>query len=425
MKNRKTFTVFIPGLLMLLIVPALLYGQELTGNLKGVVTDPDGLALPGVTVTIESPQLLGGPKVAYTDENGKYRFLALAPGIYGMTVEMDGFQIQERKQQVIHVGKATSIDFSLQLETMAEQMIVTGETPVVDREETGVAHNVSQQILEDIPMGRSYQSVIGLLPGVKSTTSGGNPSVHGGSQRNNQYLIDGVDTTDPVTGTFGTNFTFDAVQDIQYATAGYLPEYGQVLGAVTNIVTKSGGNKLSGSAIFNTFQPSMRAEHSDPIKQEVVTQRTDYELSTTIGGPVKKDKIWYYGVFTYKDINDEKEALDFNHAWTIYYWLGKLTSQVGQNGRFTFQAFGDPYYEKNENFTLAWNEQSNPEREQGGSKFSGHYTWALSPNAFLEMKAYYNQSLLNIDSKNGAIPGIYDQDAHIRSVNTNEPYYLE
>ncbi|MFC2172054.1 TonB-dependent receptor domain-containing protein, partial [Acidobacteriota bacterium] len=418
----KRPSIALLGFLCLVLSCGAVFGQELTGTLKGTVTDQDGLALPGATVTIQSPQLLGGPRTVQTDENGKYRFQALDPGTYNITVEMESFQTQTRQQQLIHVGKVTSISFTLGLATVDVEMVVTGETPVVDKEQSGVQHNITQQLLEDIPMTRSYQSVIHMLPGIKG---GSNPNVHGESQYNNQYLIDGVDTTDPVTGTFGTNFTFDAVQDIQYSTAGYLPEYGQVLGAVTNIVTKSGGNKIGGSVNFNTFQPSFTSSHGEEIKQAVVDDSTEYEISTTIGGPIKKDKIWYYGVFRWYDRATTKEVVPYDETVTVWYWLGKLSSQFNQNNRVVFQAFGDPFDMNNENMGTAWAEEANPSRKQGGGKVSGNWAWVLSPNSFLETRAYYNQQVLDLEAKNGDLAGIWDHERLLDNPTTQQPYNLQ
>jgi hypothetical protein len=147
---------------------------------------------------------------------------------------------------------------------------------------------------------RSYQSMLGQAAGV---AGGGNPQVLGSTLGENAYYVDGANTTDPVTATFGTNFTFDSIQEIQFQTSGYEAEYGNATGGIINLVTKSGGNQFSGTADIryrdDGFQES--GDHFDT--SELVSQRQ--EVNLTLGGPIMRDKVWFFVAYQYVDSDSD------------------------------------------------------------------------------------------------------------------------
>ena len=130
------------------------------------------------------------------------------------------------------------------MSTIAETVTVSAELPVVDKTQTATQTNVDSKFTQKLAVGRSYQSLLQLAPGV---TGGANPNVHGATNSSNVFLFDGVDTTDTTTGTFGQNFNYEAIQEVNVSTGSFSAEYGRASGGVISVVTKSGGNEFHGS----------------------------------------------------------------------------------------------------------------------------------------------------------------------------------
>ena len=177
-------------LMLALALPAL--AAEQTGKLNGTVYDPDGVPLAGVTVTISSNVLMGKRRTQ-TAEDGSFLFFGLPPGKYTIEIEQSGFMPFRQENVTINIGGTASLDILLELPTAEETVVVTAKRPVVDKEKTNLGQNFDDEFLEEVPVGRSYQSVAQLAPGV---VGGGNPNVHGGSLYSNQFLIDGINTTE-------------------------------------------------------------------------------------------------------------------------------------------------------------------------------------------------------------------------------------
>ena len=231
------------GALALIFAVTLAYGQlNQTGMVNGVVTSTDGTPLPGVTVIIKSPALVLPQMTTISTENGRYRFPGLAPGTYEVSFALEGMGTVVNKGVKVSVGVTTTVDAELALESVQEEIVVEGKAPTVDRQTTTKAANLDSEFLDSIPALRTIDSYFNITPGVTSRTS------HGGSERDNAYNLDGVNLADPAVGTQGVFFGMDIMEEISVQSGGLKAEYGSVRGAVINVVSKSGGNKFSGSA---------------------------------------------------------------------------------------------------------------------------------------------------------------------------------
>ncbi|MGB9836435.1 MAG: carboxypeptidase regulatory-like domain-containing protein [Candidatus Saccharicenans sp.] len=214
-----------------------------TGTLNGTVYDQDKQPLPGVTVSLKSPALMGTMEMV-TTERGHYRFPALPPGEYTVTFKLSGFKTLVREGIKVNVGVTTTLDVTLEQSAIEESITVTGQAPTVDIQRTSMTASLTKEILQSLPAARNLGAFFNMAPGVTSST------VHGSSERDNTYNIDGVNVTDPVTGTQAGNFGMDIMEELSIQTGGLPAEYGSVRGGVVNVVTKSGGNNFSGSASF-------------------------------------------------------------------------------------------------------------------------------------------------------------------------------
>ncbi len=235
-----------PVATLLIVVLAVGAHAANTGSLAGAVSGPEGTPLAGATVTIKSDALIGGARTAVTDARGRFSFHLLPVGSYSVGAESAGYQpaTAEARVQSNHVA---SVEFRLIPEHFTSSIEVTANVPVVDTSKvnTGVVWDSEYLRLAEVgTTNRNYQAVLGQAPGV---FSGNNPSVMGATIGENSYLVDGMSTTDPAFGTWGTMFNIDAVQEMNFQTGGFEAEFGQATGGLVNLVTKSGGNQFSGS----------------------------------------------------------------------------------------------------------------------------------------------------------------------------------
>jgi carboxypeptidase family protein len=282
----------------LVLWPGLLFAQATgTGTVTGRVTDSSGAALPGVTVTMKSPQALG-QFTAVTDAQGAYRVTNLPPADYESRAELQGFQTVVKPVSV-RVATTLSVDFTLGVGAMSETVNVTAETPIVDPERAGLSINVSNQALTQVPIStqRRYQDVWALAPGVfvRPDQADINPSVNSRGTSENSTKLDGMDVTDPFGGgVFSVSFNYDAIQDIQIKTLGAEAEDGGRTGGFMSIVTKSGGNDVHGSAAFFVIPQSFNSSNVAGVPPN---KRKSIQPDFTIGGPVEKDRVWFFGAY--------------------------------------------------------------------------------------------------------------------------------
>src|SRR5512138_1723734 len=246
-----------------------------TGTFFGAITDSDGSALPGVTVTITSP-VLQGSRTATTNAAGEYNFPLLPPGEYRAEYTLASFETVVRTGVVVNLDQSTKVNVTLALARVAESVEVTGESVVIDPTQTNTQVNLKEDHLQHATVGlarRAYQNVALETPGVTSQAgAGGNPSVFGSNLGQNSYLIDGLNTTDPITHTFTSNFTFDSIQEVAITTTGFDAEYGKAIGGIINVITKSGGNDFHGT---------LDARFRDESLTEQGERRRDYPPGTT------------------------------------------------------------------------------------------------------------------------------------------------
>jgi outer membrane receptor for ferrienterochelin and colicin len=236
-----------------------LQAQDITkGAIAGVVRDASGAVVQGATVSLKSPN---GDRAMTTDSVGGYTFANLSAGSgYDLTVTMSGFAPAQVKNLPVGVNHQTTQDFIIQVGKAAQEIEVT-ETggATIDLNSTTVGGVLTSSMYTNAPIGRNVSSVINMAPGVADSAGAGaaNPAINGASGLENQYFVDGANITDPGFGGFGTfsrNFgskgtgvNFDFIQEVQVMTGGFEAQYGQALGGIINVITKSGNNTFHGS----------------------------------------------------------------------------------------------------------------------------------------------------------------------------------
>ncbi|HQZ38997.1 MAG TPA: carboxypeptidase regulatory-like domain-containing protein [Vicinamibacterales bacterium] len=266
------------------------------GTLAGTVTDDTGGVMPGVSVTLSS-QDRGIARATVTDGSGRYLFAAVPIGTYGVTAQLSGFESAQRTDNVVETEKTTTVAIVLRVGQLTDTVRVTGEVPLVDMTNVAANTRIRHDQFEKLPIGRSYQSLIGAVPGVVGT---GNVNALGALTSHNQFLIDSVDTTDPATGTFATSLNFEAIQEISVYTAGASAEYGRAQGAIVNVVTKSGTNSFEGSFKYIFANDAWDAQNSTVNQVTGASLARDKfnqvnpSYALTSGGPILRNRAWYF-----------------------------------------------------------------------------------------------------------------------------------
>jgi hypothetical protein len=382
MKSVYRFTLAL-SVCVLLLVPVALLGQT-TGTVEGTITDQSGAALPGVTVEIASPSLQG-TRTAVTSANGEYRFPSLPPGTYTVTATLAGFGKVEKKA-IVTLDRLTNASMQMNLSTTAE-VTVTGEAPLVDTTSTTTGTNYNAKIIDKLPVSRNYTDIVFAQPGVqadfgenqgRSPTRFGGISIYGSTSGENQYLIDGVNTTNVIKGFQGKDLNNEFVQEVEVKTGGYQAEYGRNTGGVINVITKSGGNEFHGGAFGYYNDTGMRAlpeqgnpdAYATPEFSETGAAQHYYnrvsppnyffdkdvrqEWGMDLGGYFWKDKIWFFGAYDRVQINQDWQMLDpaaptygptsgllFPNSYTQNKYSGKLTINATQSTSIVGSVFSD------------------------------------------------------------------------------------
>ncbi len=298
LRNLAAFAVAV-----LMALPAA--AQEQTGSITGVVKDSQGGSVPGATV--EATSTGGRTLTATTDATGTYRFPALPGGTYTVTAKLAGFSPGRVDNVVVTLGKLMTVNLSLKLGAMTETVEVTGEAPLIDVKQSSRAVSIRDEALNQMPKGRDYTSLVTQAPGVNSETGKlGGISIDGAAAGENRYIVDGAETTNLQSGLSGKTVITDFVDEVQVKSSGYTAEFGGATGGVISAVTRSGSNQFrgdvftyySGSSLTGDPRPSLRLVPSNSNAAEYVTYTKDpehtIEPGLTLGGPIKKDKAWFF-----------------------------------------------------------------------------------------------------------------------------------
>ena len=398
---RTTLTVFAVALIASGAV-----AQVTTGRIIGTIEDQNAGALPGVTVTVNAEALLGGAKSSVTDVNGGFSFIGLPVGVYTIQAALPGFVTQERNEVKVPLGGAASVIITMpDGGTFEDEIQVVAETPVVDPTQVTMEQTFDAVYLQNAAIGannRSYQNMLYQAAGADSSTeSAGNPSVFGSTSGENTFYIDGMDTTDPITSTFSANFNFDAIQEVQFQTAGFEAEYGRTIGGVVNLVTKSGGNQFSGT--FDVRYRDSSFYTSGDHYDAGATDDQFMDVSATLGGPILRDKVWFFAAYEYVK-NDQTPSFSPNtYGFEGNYPFAKLSWQADQNWRAVAKYSGDPVTINNPNATDTRyiDPDTMATRDQGGFIANAELNGVLSDSLMWNAIVGIKRSELNQNPKLG------------------------
>jgi outer membrane receptor protein involved in Fe transport len=309
--------------------------------------------VPGITVKVTSPNLISA-QTATTDDNGRYRILNLPPGRYAISVEAEkGFAKFDKSDVEVNLSRNTSVEIQLQPAGAQASVTITDTAgAAVDVSGTTTGSNVSSDQFSNFPTQRTVQGLYTIAPTVTrsglrdATGRDRDPSVAGASGPENNYILDGVNTTDPAFGGSGANLPFEFVQEVEIKTGAYGPEYGRSTGGIFNVITKSGGNEFHGDVFgYGTTKGLVREVKNFPFTGSAFNGFSEVDVGGDIGGPIVKDKLWFFGAF-----NPQKRKnyyltqtfhLPVDNDVTIPFYAGKITWAINPRNTFTASTFGD------------------------------------------------------------------------------------
>jgi hypothetical protein len=288
----------------ILLIPTSTFAQA---TIAGVVKDSSGAVLPGASVEAASPALIEKVRTAVTDGTGQYRVEDLRPGIYTVTFSLQGFNSVRREGVELTGSFTATINAELKVGSLAETITVTGETPIVDVQSAKRELTLNNDVLKAIPTVRNYNAVVILVPGVvtnlNDTVTGTTTTqfpIHGGRNNEGRLTIDGLNIGTPVGGNQPPGYVADVgnAQEVTFTTSGGLGE-AETAGLVMNIVPKTGGNVVSGSIFFSGTGEKLQSDNFTPALRDAglaaATPLTKvYDLNGAFGGPIKKDRVWYF-----------------------------------------------------------------------------------------------------------------------------------
>lgn len=389
-------------LVLLVFLPLQLAHASVTaGTIKGTTIDDGGLPIPGVAVTITSSNMMGA-KNQETDAEGRFFFQELPPGTYNLTATKAGFAKISKPNLIVDIGRNTIVTVEMPLSEGSLEITVENERPSIDTESTSKSTVLSKDFLSRIPTGRSYQGAVQMAAGV---TGGSNPNVGGAASNENTYMLDGVNITDPVTGTFSLNFNFNAIEQIEVLTSAFDPEYGVNLGGVINIVTDSGGNNLEFStAAYYTngnWSPKLDARYASDGSQ---LGPTDFDSNfqilqvyAKISGPIIRDKMWFVVSYTNERSLITAAGISLPRDYEGHYVYGKLTWQPSSAHKFTLLAQTNPTTIDNINQSDIYVQpDAQPRQAQGGVFSSFQWQWFPTATASLDSKNSVQKQYLQI-----------------------------
>jgi hypothetical protein len=367
--GRKPWTAICLSLLLVGVGVRSVRAQAiLEGKLTGTVVSEDGATLPGATVEISSPALLG-TRSATTSTKGTYFFLNLPVGKYTVTASRDAFKTVVQENVDVSAASVVTVDLTLPVGTVQELVTVTAESSIVDTKTSTVDSKIDQEMLDKLPTRRDAfmdlaLTTPGMAPGSDNTQNLQSPTAYSSATNENVFLINGVNVTDPTAGSFGSivNVNYDTVEEVRVVALGSKAEYGSFSGAAIDVLTKSGSNNYHGSAAFYTKLGSvadnapapgkvpgsdfMYVNEGDLLATDV---QKDWEGSGTVGGPIMKDKLWFFGAFDYQRGTQVPPQWVKNESWGRYADL-KLSAAPLRNHR----AYIAYHYENNDGNGIGW-----------------------------------------------------------------------
>ena len=387
-----------------ILLPRVVFAQGLTGTLIGSVKDGQGGVLPGALVRVTSPALIRRELTTTTNEKGQLRFPRLLPGSYALDVEMPGFATYHELDIRIGAGATIERTILLQLAGVAESITVQGHGSRIEARSSGLEARFGPEYIRAIPTGRfSMFDFIRTAPGISPTSPAGattstvsvtSVSALGSGVNENQFLIDGTNFTCPCSGTARAEPGVDFIQEVQVQTVGASAEFGNMQGAVINVVTRHGGENLLYDASYYaqaaglTSQPVVLPVPGGSPPTSGYTRSRYRDFTTNLGGPALRDRLWFFGGYQYLRDYDSQPGADpkFPRTYEQDKVLAKLTWQLKPSMQL-MQSFHEEFWVNPPPPTITTPfETTTRNRASVPAITFGHFTHTLSASTLWDVR---------------------------------------
>ena len=404
-----------------------------TGEIRGSVTVISGEPLPGVVVSAKSPSLQG-QRTAVSDERGAFRIPLLPVGTYSLEFVFPGFDGLTLSGNEIGLGQTVTVLVMMKLAGITGAVSVASESPLIDATRADTSYRLRGAELTRVPaQGRTIAEVVGFTPGVTGVrvntvtgTDTGLPSFRGEGDAGNNWLVDGLSTKGVQKNDAGVRINYDAWEEVQVVSDGFSPEYGQTMGGVVNVVTKSGGNTFRGEVGALVKDRNLRAERQEQLSVASLPETSIGQYYGNLGGPILKDKVWFFLSDNYLSTTDQ----------TTEQSVGWLSIPAGELRTTTNNAFGKVTFTPRENHMLSLSATLDRSLQQTGGigvpatytttsfddgLYRLNYTGILGANVFVTASAGQNRRDNSTAPQNGdyETPSYFWQDIAQRTNNVN------
>lgn len=397
-------------LLLAVAAPLPALGQaNITGVIKGYVTDSVGNFVPGATVTLAGDALVARQRSSVTDGEGYFRFAAVPVGTFSLKAEVLGYQPYEILQIELNPGESRVFDIVLP-EGLTEKVTVTAERNLVDLLDSSSRGVIDAGYVNRLPLtARRYQQILTLFPGVSNDAGFTVAQYHieGSRVTQNGFRLDGATINDPVTGTFGLNVNQNAIERFELTSSGFQPEYGEQSGGIANIVTKSGTNEFEffyagfyRPGALSADLPSVDAifaagdADGNPDNNHASLPETQQWQELAFGGPLVRDRLWFFTSFQYWQDDNGSIFNDSISEGDRYHGQFKLTWQVNPENTLVANFASDPARFSNVITDGRYDEGTNRDQSQGGWFGQVRDTQVLSPALLLESQIFVHHQYL-------------------------------
>jgi hypothetical protein len=403
--KAKSFAAFVA--LLIAVSPIVFSQSRETGAIVGTVYDQQGEVLPGATVTVGSPNLMG-TRSTVTDRQGAFRFPALPPGDYSVKAELQGFK--PAVQEKVHVTTTVSLTVDLKMiqAVVEEQVTVQAHSPTVDIKSTETASvTLGNDILRNIPYSQFTADIVNMAPGVNDNVAFGASSDTGIA-----YTMDGVNVADPDAGSAWVFLDHNIIEEAKVMGVGLPAEYGNFTGVIFNLVTKSGGNQVSGHMELDfqgkkgdwpkgLWQSDNNSAYINDFPDLTSPLAKLFDVNAHLGGPIKKDKLWFYlGVQYYRSQDYPTgfpEAVDYKQPRSFL----KLTSQVSPSTNLTVSLEVDTYLGTNRDGSSTVTPQATVKQKSPEVVGNFSLTHIINSASFFDIKGAYFWGYYYLDPTTG------------------------
>ena len=310
MKCRRVCKLALAALAALVLLPAPLKAQGETGTIAGVVKDATGSVLPGVTVEASSPALIERVRSVTTDGDGRYQIVNLRPGVYAVDFELPGFNKVRREGLELSASVIASVNVELKVGGLEETITVVGGAPMVDTKNVTQQRTMSREVMDSLPVAKTFGSLGVLIPGVTASRPdvGGSSgdlaqalTIHGSKTSESQILMDGMSVANGIGGgSYGHFFNNGTLTEISFETGGMLAE-SDANGVRSNLIPKEGGDIFKGTLVGNFTNGSLNSQNTSAELAALGLQTNSvdlmYDVNPSLGGRLVPGKVWFFTSF--------------------------------------------------------------------------------------------------------------------------------